>query len=182
MLAKELAKELLVKMTNYRKATLEDLDQVMEAVEYSRFLLKEQGNGQWQDGYPNKDDFINDINNGRLFVTYEDDPNEIVGVCALTYREEDYHHLYEGKWLTDLPYMVMHRVAIKKKYQGKGYGKKLFEVFIEQAKLEGYHSLRIDTHAGNLVMRHIIEEFGFVYCGKAILTPNKDRMVFEKII
>ena len=182
MRVKVQAKESLVKMTNYRKATLEDLDQVMEAVEYSRFLLKLQGNGQWQDGYPNKNDFINDINNGRLFVTYDKNPKEIIGVCALTYREEDYHHLYEGEWLTDLPYMVMHRVAIKKEYQGKGYGKKLFEVFIEQAKLEGYKSLRIDTHEGNVVMRHIIESFDFVYCGKAILTPNKDRMVFEKVI
>lgn len=56
-------------MTNYRKAILSDLDQVMEAVEDSREVLRLQGNGQWQDGYPNRNDFINDINNGRLFVT-----------------------------------------------------------------------------------------------------------------
>ena len=143
----------------YRKAKFEDLDQIMEAVEDSREVLRLQGNGQWQDGYPNKDDFIDDINNGRLFVTFDKDPNEIVGVCALTYREEDYHHLYEGKWLTELPYIVMHRVAIKKKYKGRGYGKRLFELFIEQAKVEGYRSLRIDTHEGNAVMRHLIESF-----------------------
>ena len=167
----------------YRKATMDDLDKVMEDVEFSRELLRLQGNGQWQDGYPNKNDFINDINNGRLFVIPAfDNPDNIAEVCALTYREEDYHHLYEGKWLTDLPYMVMHRVAINKNYQGQGYGKKLFELFIKQAEIEGYHSLRIDTHEGNDVMRHIISLFGFIYCGKAILTPDKDRMVFEKII
>lgn len=167
----------------YRKATLKDLDQVMIAVEDARAFLKEQGNGQWQDGYPNINDFVNDINNNRLFVVSDDnDSSIIVGVCALTYREEDYHHLYEGEWLTDLPYMVMHRVAVRKEYRHQGYGKKLFEVFIKQAELEGYHSLRIDTHSGNLVMRNIITFFGFSYCGKAILTPNKDRMVFEKVI
>ena len=53
---------------------------------------------------------------------------------------------------------------------------------IEQAKKEGFISLRIDTHEGNKVMRHLIESFGFVYCGKAILTPDKDRMVFEKVL
>ena len=167
----------------YRKATLEDIDQVMEAVEFSREILRLQGNGQWQDGYPNRKDFLNDINNGRLFVLPDiNNPKIIAGVCALTYREEDYHHLYEGEWLTDLPYMVMHRVALKKEYQHQGYGKKLFELFIKQAEIEGYHSLRIDTHEGNAVMRHLIELFGFVYCGKAILTPNKDRMVFEKVL
>ena len=167
----------------YRKATLDDLDQILIAVEDARLYLKEQGNGQWQDGYPNKDDFINDINNGRLFVVFDNDnANVVVGCCALTYREEDYHHLYEGAWLTDIPYMVMHRVAIKKEYRGQGYGKKLFKVFVEQAKIEGYYSLRIDTHAGNSVMRHLITSFGFVYCGKAILTPNKDRVVYERVL
>ena len=165
----------------YRKAILEDIDDIMVAVEDSRSLLKEQENGQWQDGYPNKDDLINDINNGRLFAI-TDDNNKVIGVCALTYREEEYHHLYEGKWLTDLPYMVMHRVALKKECRGKGYGKKLFELFIEQAKKEGFHSLRIDTHEGNSTMRHLIELYGFAFCGRVILTPNKDRMVFERII
>lgn len=171
-------------MTNfYRKAVLEDINQVMEAVEFSRELLRNQGNGQWQDGYPSRNDFLNDINNDRLFVVLDkNNPKNIAGVCAITYEEEDYAHLYEGKWLTDLPYMVMHRVAIKKEYQGQGYGKKLFEAFIHQATIEGYHSLRIDTHAGNDVMRHLIQLFGFAYCGKAILAPNKDRMVFEKLI
>ena len=171
-------------MTNYyRKAYLEDIDQIMEAVEDARDFLKLQGNCQWQDGYPNRDDFINDINNGRLFVVPdENDPFKIAGVCALTYREEDYHHLYEGEWLTDLPYMVMHRVAVKKEYRGLGYGKKLFQLFIEEAKIEGFKSLRIDTHAGNDVMRHIISSFDFVYCGKAILTPNKDRVVYERVL
>lgn len=167
----------------YRKATLSDIDRVMLVIEDGRELLKWQGNGQWQDGYPNRDNLLHDIEIGRLFVVPdEDDPDIIVGVCALTYREEDYHHLYEGAWLTDYPYMVMHRVAVKKEYRGKGYGRKLFEAFVAQAEKEGFHSLRIDTHEGNGLMRHLIESFGFLYCGKAILTPNKDRMLFEKVI
>ena len=167
----------------YRVATLKDLEQVMEAVEHSREVLRLQGNGQWQDGYPNRDDFINDINNQRLFVIFDqNNPDNVIALCALTYREEDYHHLYEGAWLTDLPYMVMHRVAIKEKYQGRGYGKLLFKLFEDQAKLEGYRSLRVDTHEGNAIMRHLIAQAGFSYCGKAILTPDKDRMVFEKVL
>lgn len=43
-------------------------------------------------------------------------------------------------------------------------------------------SLRIDTHEGNAIMRHLIDKAGFSYCGKAILTPDKDRMVFEKVL
>ena len=167
----------------YRKARQDEIDDVMIAVEDARELLRLQGNGQWQDGYPNEADFRKDIEGGRLFAVYEPGhPERLVGVAAFTYYESDYDHLYEGAWKTDLPYMVMHRVAIKKEYRGQGYGKKLFQAFIAQAMEEGYRSLRIDTHEGNGIMRHLIAEAGFDYCGKAILPPNKDRMVFEKVL
>ena len=167
----------------YRRARIDEIDEIMEAVEDSRAILKEQGNGQWQDGYPCREDFERDIRNCRLFAVVDrENPSVLVGVAAFTYYEEDYDHLYEGAWHSDLPYMVMHRVALKAAYRGQGYGKDLFEAFIQQAKKEGYRSLRIDTHEGNDVMRHLISRAGFEYCGKAILPPNKDRMVFEKIL
>ena len=167
----------------YRKATINDIDQIMEAVEDSRELLKAQGNGQWQGNYPNKDDFVNDINNNQLFVVVDkNNASLIVGVCAITHYEEDYQRPFEGKWLTDLPYLVMHRVALKKEYRGQGYGKKLFDVFIERAKVEGYRSLRIDTHERNDIMNHLIASYGFIRCGKAILTPNKERILYERVL
>ena len=167
----------------YRLARLEDIDEIMKAVEDSREILRLQGNGQWQFGYPNKDDFLNDIKNENLYVVLDkSDKNKIAVVCALTYYEEDYHNLYEGAWLTDLDYMVMHRVALKKEYTHQGYGNLIFKTFIDVAKYKGYHSLRIDTHEGNQIMRHLIIKNGFKYCGKVILPPNKDRMVFEKVI
>ena len=52
---------------------------------------------------------------------------------------------------------------------GKGYSKKLFELFIEQAKKEGFHSLKIETHEGNAIMRHLIELYGFDFYGRVIL-------------
>ena len=172
-----------MKQVNFRKATMQDIDEVMKAVEDSREVLRLQGNGQWQDGYPNRDTFLQDIQNQTLYVLLDDnDPSILVGVCALTYYEEDYDHLYEGQWLTSLPYMVMHRVAIKKEYKGKGIGKKLFDIFLIEAKKQGYHSLRIDTHEGNDIMRHILSLYDFTFCGRAILPPTKDRMVFEKVI
>ncbi|MBQ7250228.1 MAG: hypothetical protein IJS37_02670 [Bacilli bacterium] len=77
-------------INGYRKAALEDIDQVMVAIEDARDLLRLQGNGQWQDGYPNRDDLLNDISKGRLFVIPDpDQPAVIVGLCALTYHEAD---------------------------------------------------------------------------------------------
>lgn len=165
----------------YCVAKVDDIDAIMEVIEDARLFLKEEGNGQWQDGYPDRCDLLNDIKNERLFVI-KDETNTIAAVCAITYYEEDYSHLYEGKWKSDYDYCVMHRVAVRRNKRNRGYGKKLFEVFIDVAKIEGYHSLRIDTHKNNKPMLHLFELFGFEYCGKVILKPNKDRVVYEKII
>jgi len=166
---------------NYRKANLKDIDYIMEIIEDGRAFLKPQNGGQWQDGYPDRNTIINDINN-QVFYVILNDNKQIVAVLALTYHEDDYDHLYEGKWLTNLPYIVMHRCAVKKEFRGQGFGKKIFEVFEIEAKKQGYKSLRIDTHENNAPMRAILDKFGFVCCGKAILKPNKDRLVFEKLI
>lgn len=165
---------------SYRKALITEIDCVMEIIEDARALLKEEGNGQWQFGYPTREDLLNDINNNQLYcVIYE---NKIVSICALTYYEESYMHLYEGAWKSDYNYIVMHRVAVKKEYRNMGFGKALFEVFIDVAKKENIHSLRIDTHENNTLLRHLFDLYGFEYCGKAILPPNKDRVMYEKII
>lgn len=166
---------------NYRLANLKDIDEIMIAVEDARALLKEEGNGQWQFGYPNRDDFINDIKNNNLYVVLTSD-GDIASVCAITGYEEAYMHMYEGAWLTDYEYLVMHRVAVKAKYRGLGYGKALFEVFINVAKEKGIKSLRIDTHKNNSLLIHLFDLFGFIYCGKAILPPDKDRVMYEKIL
>lgn len=165
----------------YRKANLQDIDEVMIAVEDARRFLKESGSGQWQFGYPSREDFINDINNNNLYVVLTES-GEIASCCAITGYEEAYMHLYEGAWLTDYEYLVMHRTAVKEKYRGQGFGKALFELFILEGKKRGIKSLRIDTHAHNKLLLHLFELYGFIYCGKAILPPDKDRVMYEKIL
>ena len=164
----------------YRLANLDDIDQVMEVIEDGRELLKEEGNGQWQFGYPARSDLLEDIKNGNLYCVI--DGKTIASVCAITGYEESYMHFYEGWWLTDYDYLVIHRVAVRASYRGKGYGQALFKVFASVAKEKKIHSLRIDTHKNNSLLLHIMEKEGFKYCGKAILPPNKDRVMYEKII
>lgn len=165
----------------YRKAELRDLSRVMEIIEDGRAFLKPQAGGQWQDGYPNEETLREDIELGQLYAAL-DPSGEIAAVAAFTYYEKDYDALYEGHWLTDRPYMVLHRIAVKSSLRGNGYGNTLFQIFEHVAKDQGYTSLRIDTHENNVVMRHLLERNGYIYCGRAILTPNKDRMVFEKVL
>lgn len=168
-------------MIKYRKATISDLDKIMTIIEDGRAFLKSQNSGQWQDGDPSRENILQTIKDGHFYVVLSL-KGDIASVCALTYQEEDYEHPYEGGWLTHQPYMVMHRCSVKEKYRRQGYGNALFMVLEIEAKKQGYHSIRIDTHEKNVPMRNLIIKNGFTYCGKTILKPNKDRMIFEKII
>ena len=61
----------------------------------------------------------------------------------------------------------------------KAIVKNYLNYLLSKLKKERFHSLKIETHEGNAIMRHLIELYGFDFCGRVIL---KDRMVFEKII
>ena len=168
------------KIFRYRLAKKEDIDQVMEVIEDGRLNLKLQGHGQWQNGYPNQDTLLNDINNQNLYVICHQDL--IVGVLAIIYLDKEYPFVEAGAWASDYNYFVMHRCAVRKEYYHLGLGHFLFQIFEEVAKENGIHSLRIDTHQGNYAMRHILEKNGFVCCGTIILDPNKHRVIYEKVL
>ncbi len=162
------------------RGNLKDIKAIMEIIEDGRALLKTQGNGQWQYGYPNEQSIRNDITNDNGYIIR--DGEIIVAYFAATYYEEAYNQLIEGSWLTNLPYMVMHRCAVRKSYHGCGIGKMLFKAFEDIALSRNYKSLRIDTHAGNKPMFHLLKKCGYIECGRAILPPDKDRQVFEKVL
>ena len=55
-----------------RKAKLSDLEDIMDIINETIKEMKLYGNDQWDDNYPNKETFINDIKNESLYVCEED--------------------------------------------------------------------------------------------------------------
>ena len=51
-------------------------------------------------------------------------------------------------------------------FAGESQARNKYTYFASVAKKEGYHSLRIDTHENNSLLRHLMDLYGFVYCGK----------------
>ena len=51
-------------------ANIEDIDDIMLVINDAKTYLKNQGSTQWNlpDGYPNKSDLINDINNKECYI------------------------------------------------------------------------------------------------------------------
>lgn len=159
-------------------AEKQDLDAIMEIVKQAQAFIKSQGFEQWNDGYPQRTQFEEDIEKKSCYVMKSH--KQVVGFMTLLFEKEEAYDSLEGKWLTDLPYGVIHRSAIAESFRGHHALQHFFEFAQEQALEKKIRSLRIDTHEKNLPMRKSAERFGFIYCGKVSYGPNKPRVAYEK--
>ena len=134
---------------NIRQTRQEDLAEVMAMYDYARRFMQEHGNGnQWINGYPSKELISNEIKASHSFVC-ENEQGELVGTfCYIEGIDPTYLKIYEGEWLNDEPYAVIHRMASNGKQKG---------ISTECLKWAFAHcdNIRIDTHRDNIVMQNL---------------------------
>ncbi len=155
------------------KACLNDIDDILKIANQAIAYFKNSHINQWQDGYPNKEVFLNDINNNSLYVVKETE--RIVAIFALYGHEDNYDIIYDGAWHSDNNYAVIHRIALADEYKGKGVAKLIID-FVK----EKYSYIRIDTHKDNINMQRCLYKNGFKYCGIIHLSRDgEERLAFD---
>lgn len=166
---------------DFRIAEMEDIKGIMKIVKKAQNYLKEQGIDQWQNNYPNEDVIQNDIANNEFYVLIED--NNIVGIAALSFKGENtYEKIYEGKWITDNDYGVIHRMAVDMDKNRRGFGSNIIREIEKVCISRDIRSIKIDTHRKNKSMRSLLEKNGFNYCGIIYLKDGNERIAFEKVL
>jgi len=165
----------------FRKAVESDINSIMRIIKQAQDYFKEQGINQWQNNYPNLETIRNDISKGYGYVLIND--GKIVGTVSVSFDgEKTYESIYDGKWISDLEYAVIHRMAVDSSLKGLGLGSVMMKYIEEMCHKRGIHSIRIDTHEDNKSMQRLIEKNGFKYCGIIYLADNSKRLVYEKLI
>ena len=165
----------------FRQANISDLDQIVEIIELSKKYLKETKVDQWQDGYPAKEDLRRDIESGNSYVLTNKD--EIVATTVISLDgESTYNSIFNGEWITNEDYIVMHRVAVHDKYKGKGIFKELIKEAESLALNKGIYSIKIDTHRDNISMQRAVVKNDFQKCGIIYLEDGSERIAFEKVL
>lgn len=165
----------------FRQANISDLDQIVEIIELSKKYLKETKVDQWQDGYPAKEDLRRDIESGNSYVLTNKD--EIVATTVISLDgESTYNSIFNGEWIINEEYIVMHRVAVHDKYKGKGIFKELIKEAESLALNKGISSIKIDTHRDNISMQRALVKNNFKRCGIIYLEDGSERIAFEKVI
>ncbi len=161
----------------YRKTKKEDIDIVLSMYEDAKIRLKESGINQWQDGYPNKETLLVDMEAGESYVVIDND--KVVATCMISSQVDSNYSIIEGAWLDDNPYVVIHRVATDAKYLKKGYASYCFKIAKEE--FPHINSIKIDTHLENIAMQKMLNKNGFMECGIVYVANNAKRIAFQKI-
>ncbi len=169
-----------------RNADIRDLPRMLEIYAAARQFMRDTGNpNQWKDSYPPEEIVKKGIQEGKAYVCVAEGPEdgreeealeagEILGTFYFAVEEDPtYHKIYEGSWLNEEPYGVVHRVASSGR--GRGFAKACFDWAGERCT-----NLRIDTHRENRVMQHVLEKNGFQRCGIIYLANGEERLAYHR--
>jgi hypothetical protein len=158
-----------------KHATLKELDTVMDIYDHARQFMRRNGNhSQWINGYPGMELVKKDIQEGNSYVCL--DSGRIAGVFTfMRGTDPTYLKIYDGAWLNDEPYGVVHRIASANSV--KGVGSYCLSWCLGQCK-----NIRIDTHRDNVAMQNLLIKNHFVRCGIIYLEDGSERLAFQKII
>lgn len=158
-----------------RPTELTDLPLVMGIYEYARNFMRANGNAtQWVNGYPSEELIRQEIKDSHSFVCIGGQ-GEIIGTfCFILGDDPTYRQIFEGEWLNDEPYGVIHRMATNGKH--KGVADACLDWCMEQSD-----NIRVDTHKDNLVMQHILEKRGFRRCGIIFVRDGTERIAYQRL-
>ena len=157
-----------------RHSTADDLPTILKLRDQAREIMRSYGNTfQWPVGYPRDDMFKKDIEEGFSYVMTDAD-GSIAGTFALIPGPDiTYHVIYEGQWLDDEPYHVIHRIASTPESHG------ILDALLDFCETKA-PNIRIDTHQANVIMRKGLEKHRYQYCGIIHLLNGDERMAFQK--
>lgn len=157
-----------------RKTEIDELDEIMAIYAHARQFMAKHGNpNQWGKVKPPKEQIVRDIEAGNSYVCVEQ--GEIV--ATFFYRKDvdpTYIKIYDGAWVNDAPYGVVHRIASAGTVKGAGS-------FCLNWAFAQCGNLKIDTHHDNVVMQNTLKKNGFVYCGIIHLEDGAERLAFQKV-
>ena len=144
-----------------RKAELRDIQEIMEIVSETIPIMKVEGSDQWDDMYPLRKDFEQDLQNGSLFVFEHN--QEIVGSITVDQTQpKEYETI---TWTRNERAFVFHRLAVKPGVRKLGIASQLIDFAEKYALLNGVKYMRIDTYSLNQKAQQLFLKKGYKKTG-----------------
>ncbi len=163
----------------FRKASVTEIDRIMEIIDEARQQMRREGKNQWDEEYPVRQHIETDIDDGNAYVMLLEE--RIVAYGAIVFTGEPAYNDIQGRWLSEQPYVVLHRLAVTGSAKGHGIGRLFIQEVERLGSSAGVHSFKVDTNHDNTRMLRLLDKTGFTFCGQ-IFYPQGARMAYEKLL
>ena len=148
----------------YEKATLNDIEEICTIVHNAIDAMEQHNIFQWDDLYPIKEDFQEDVDKGWLYVGLVN--SQIAVVYAIN---QEYEKEYEnGMWkYKEEPFFIVHRLCVNPIFQNRGIAKSTLLHIEKQLIAEGIHVIRLDVFSDNPFAIKLYHSLGYSEVGYA---------------
>ena len=154
-----------------RYAKTEDLDKIMKIVKETVKEMNENGNFQWDETYPNREVFLNDIKEEALYAIVNEN-DEVIGIGAANFESfEEYDDL---EWKSGKDDYVIHRLAVDNVYRSTGAAALLMENIENEIMKKGKCFMKTDTNSKNIKAQRFFEKMGYKFVGEIKVPRLKD--------
>lgn len=158
-----------------RKALFTDIDKILEITAACANHMIANGIYQWNEHYPNKKAFDEDVNRNELYVLEVGET--IIGCIAITNQIDGEYKTVN--WLTpNKNNLYIHRLAVQPNQQGKGYAQLLMGFAEEYAIKNNYTSIRLDTFSQNRKNQKFYELRGYKKLDSIVYFPKQSTHPF----
>ena len=147
------------------------------------------GSRQWQDGYPAPGHISADIGRNRGYVLCKpgvEGPLSVIAYGAVVFDGEPAYDAIDGQWLTDEPYVLVHRIAVADGERGRGVAAEFLHRVETLAQERGVKAFSLviganDHFVGNGHGSQIIQDDAgqdwLLYHGFSRSTPENGRIL-----
>jgi ribosomal protein S18 acetylase RimI-like enzyme len=155
-----------------------EIDSIMSLIKDAIQKMEKEGIHQWDEIYPSKEIFSDDIASGSLFAARMD--NSIAGVIVL--NDEQSREYSSLAWSDDQGKpLIMHRLCINPVFQGHGIAKKLVRFAENYGRKNNYSSIRLDAFINNKIAVGLYDSLD--YQRRGIVQFRKgDFYCYEKVL
>lgn len=151
-------------LVKYRKAVPNDIEEICRIVHNAVDVMERDNIFQWDDLYPAKGDFQEDIEKSQLYVGLMN------GQIAVMYTlNQEYEKEYEnGEWkYKDRPFYIVHRLCVNPDFQNKGIAKSTLLHIERQLREIDIHVIRLDVFSNNPFALKLYDSLGYSKVGHA---------------
>ena len=126
--------------------------------------METNGIYQWDDLYPTREDFEEDIKKKALYISLKE--NKLAAVYVINGESDPEYKSCTWNGSDEKAYFL-HRLCVSPDFQHQGVGKEVLSHIEEQLSVMGYESVRLDAFTENPFALKMYEKSGYEKRGYA---------------